>query len=431
MARFVYSIFSYFGLILALPFVALKALYDPRYRYRIKDRLGFSPLRGSKKVIWFHAASVGEVLLSLPFLQGVLSQFPEHELFVSTQTPSGHQTVEAKLKGQVQAFLTPVDTPDAVKRAVRRVQPEIYILVETEIWPNLLLHLRDRQIPIILLNGRISEPAFKKYRFFRFFLAPILNSFDYIATRGDYDCKRFMALGVPASKIHIMGNLKYDCKITPCSVEISSLVENYLTDHGVYPLAVLGSLHEGEYDILVRVCSAVRKKIPELKFIWAPRHLESLTEIKRKLKAAGFSFFERSTAPAPLTDGKFRDIMLLDTYGELASIYSLATVVFVGGSLSPDGGQNMIEPAYFKRPVLFGPHLWNFEDISAHLINNKGAYKVLDEDELISKFVELLSNKNIRQTMGENGYAVIKQHQGALQRALQALESVLANKEGK
>lgn len=428
MPRFIYSLILYLSVPLVLLFVALKSITDARYRYRLKDRLGFCRKSSHKPVIWCHVASVGEVLLALPLFNKMLEYWPDYDFFVSTQTPSGHQTLIDKLGSKITPLLVPIDTPDAVKRAVKRINPSLFIVFETELWPNLLQILHRKRVPLILLNGRISSKSLRKYRFFRTFLKPILDSFSALCMQSTVDAENVISLGAPIENVMVTGNLKFDRVLTYCPGELKSLIESKLTGPGRSPLLVLGSIHDSEFAQILDVYNVVRQTFSNLKMIIAPRHLENLPQLEDELQNHNITTFRRSQSEK-ISESTLHspDGMILDTYGELSSVYSLASIVFVGGSMTPHGGQNMLEPAYFKKPVFFGPYVSNFKDISSLLIESGGAKMVNDSRELQQYMIELLQDTDKQRIMGEAGFSVIDQHRGATVKALKIIESILSN----
>jgi len=425
MVRLLYNVFFYLALLLVVPFVGFKALTDGRYRYRLLDRLGFSPFKRNKPVIWCHVASVGEVLLAIPFFRQLLTVFPDYDLFVSTQTPSGHQTITEKMGNQVTAFLIPVDSYDAVRRAISRTRPALFIVFETELWPNLLLGLKHRKVALMMLNGRISDASSRRYRLVRFGLGPVLRAFDCLCMQSQADAKRIELLGAPVERIVVTGNLKYDRTLPPCQEDLKDMVDTILSDHGKRPLLVLGSLHHDEFDLVSDTIQEVTQHTPLLRFIAAPRHIEHLGQLEACLRNRGFKIIrrsERKNAPVSRTVVG----MVLDTYGELSSVYSLATIVFVGGSLCRHGGQNMLEPVYFRKPVLFGPHVWNFREISDHLLEHEAAIMVSDGPDLVRKINHLLDHEDVGLALGERGYQVISLHRGATDKAVNVVRDILS-----
>ncbi|MBN2381906.1 3-deoxy-D-manno-octulosonic acid transferase [bacterium] len=430
MIRLIYSLLLYLAMLLAMPFFCIKALLDPRYRYRLKDRLGLSPCHRDRPVIWCHTASVGEVLLALPFFKKLLEHYRDYDLFVSTQTPSGHQTLERDLGDLISSFLTPLDSYDAVIRAVRRIQPALYIVFETELWPNLLMELDKHGVPLVLLNGRISQTSVARYRLCRFILAPILRSFTRLCMQSQHDADRLIELGALEQNVLVTGNLKYDRTIPPCPEDLRSVIQTVLNTGGAKSLVVLGSLHEAEFEPVLSSIKEIHACEPDVRFIVAARHLETLPRLEEMLHALDLNMVRRSHTGRASSQARNCLGMVLDTYGELASLYSLADIVFVGGSLVPAGGQNMLEPAYFKKPVLFGPHTWNFKDIAQKLIEAGAAQHVTTGPDLTGRILALLHDPEQSRSMGESGFHVISQHQGALDKTMQIMADLLSKTRG-
>lgn len=419
MIYFLYSFFGYLIILIGLPLVYIKSLFDERYRYHFFERLGFVQAI-EKKAIWFHAASVGEVLMALPIIKKTISQFPDFAICVSTLTPSGHQTVVEKLGDSVHSFLAPLDSPLCVDRTIAAINPQLYVIFETELWPVIIKKLNKKGIPVVLLNGRISPHSLNQYRFVRFFYKNIMNLFSVIAMQSHEDAQRIVSLGTPQDKISVMGNMKFDRTIEPCPNLLRSIVHSSLTESPENDLVIFGSIREHEVKTIVSAIKKIFRANNAVRIVLTPRHLEQVPHISSMLNQEGLSYFLRTA-----TQVQKAQIMILDTYGELSSLYSIAAIVFIGGSLSRDGGQNMLEPAFFSKAVIFGPHFFNFQSIGELMLTRNGAILVSDEDELVGKTLELLNDADQRMKMGQRAFSVFQEHSGAVERAFEIIETQL------
>ena len=387
------------------------ALLSERWRAGWRQRLGDVPAieRTDRKLVWLHAASVGEVETAWPLVKKLLDRF---DVVVSTLTPTGQEVVRNRggVKG---SFLLPLDMPGFVARAFDRVRPDLIVVAETEIWPCFICEAARRNIPLAFVNARISDRTLARYALLRRFFAPLLNSAAFIGVQSEEHARRFGKLGIDAGKIVRLGNLKLD--IDP--QELGRRAEALADELGRFvppdrPVVVFASTHRGEEKLLVPVISSLAGRAF---CVLVPRHPERAEEVARLLRSGGIEFsLLSSNEPHP-------DVLVVDAIGKLLFFYARATLAFVGGSLVPVGGHNIAEPAAFAKPVLFGPHMFNFRDAARILLDARGAVMVESADELADALGVLLENPSTAREMGNRAREALQVHRGATQRTYQAV----------
>ncbi|HOO76564.1 MAG TPA: 3-deoxy-D-manno-octulosonic acid transferase [bacterium] len=421
-----YNLLGLCGLLLALPVLALKMATTVRFRRGLGERLGryrIGPLPPPARAprIWIQAASVGEVNAALPLVAAIRRDLPEAELVVTTQTAAGRDTAREKIGQGALCLLCPLDLWFFVKKFVDRFRPSLLILIETEIWPALIAETSRRGIPICVCNGRVSESAFAWYRRGRFFLRPFLRRIDRFCMRGEEDARRARAMGVPHERIRVTGNLKYDVLDRAAGNGGPAPGLNLRIEPGDRFL-VAGSTFSGEEEIVGEAFSGLRKRHPRLRLIVAPRHLERVDEVVKKLRLAGLE----PVLYSALGDARpHPPVVVLDRFGILYQAYGLADLVFVGRSLRGGGGQNPIEPASLGRPVVFGSGMKNFK-AEAELLVSAGAAAVVERPEDFAEEVEALLNAPERlEAMGRAARLAVESCRGASERNLQAVRELL------
>ena len=411
----------------ALPYLALKSLYTTKYRAGLRQRFGHLPpeiapaLQGVRP-LWLHAVSVGEVIAAVPLANALRQRFPHMPLLISTVTDTGQATAREKMVGAAYLYF-PLDYPWVVHQVISCLQPRLFLMVETEIWPNFLRELARQAIPAILVNGRISPRSFRGYRRLRPFMCRVLPAITSFSMQTNLDAERIIAIGAEPSRVRITGNIKYDLAFEP----LSSPDERALrTDLGVgeAPVFMAGSTHRGEEDIVIRAYLQARLQVPALRLLLAPRHLDRLEEIEALLRKHQLMIHRRSRGRLS-SGGDVAPVLLLDTIGELAKLYAVGTVIFVGGSFVPIGGHNVLEPAAHRKAILFGPHMHNFHQIAAALLEAGGAVQVHNPDALGNHVSMLLLQPERRQALGEAAYQVLRANQGAITRTVELIAQVL------
>ncbi len=405
-------------LILAAPYLLVRCLLQKEFRRALYQRMGFVSVKPHDRCAWVHAASVGEVLCSVPLLRRIKEELPELRIIMTTVTPTGNETAKAHIPEAESVFFFPIDHPFALQRLLKKIRPSILLIAETEFWPNLLWICGRKGIPIVLFNGRVSERSFRGYLFFKFLFERCLNhlSLCLMQTSGDRD--RIIRIGAPPDRTRVVGNLKFDVPVPRVGEETKAALAQSLGLLGSEPIFIAGSTHSGEEEVLIRLWKELKEVQPDLIFILAPRHLHRLEEVEGVLRRESLSWVRRTSLSR---DGDGRgerraEVILLDTMGELGGLYSLATVVFIGGSLVPVGGHNPLEPLFFRKCVLFGPFMFHFSEIARQLIEEGGAVQVKDAEDLASHLRRLLRNERARRDTGERGYQFLRKHQGATER---------------
>ena len=424
MIHFLYNILLTFFLILYIPYLFLLTLLKKRPKKMLKERLGGGADLSSKNPIWVHAASVGEVLCSMPLLKKIKREVPDCEVVLTTMTSTGHQTAKKLISEANSVLYFPIDHPLIIWRAIRKIHPRLLLIAETELWPNLLRFCGRQNIPVVLFNGRISEKSFRGYLFLKSFFKRCLNNISLFLMQTEEDRTRMMEMGARPERTRVMGNIKFDQVYPSMDLQATGEIAASLGLQGKETVLIAGSTHQGEEEILIQLFKALIKTYPHLILILAPRHLNRLDEVEKILRSEGVSWTRRSALPMQ-NQNETSSVILLDTMGELMRIYSLGTIVFIGGSLVSIGGHNPLEPLFFKKCVLFGPYMFNFQEISRHLLAEGGAVLVKDREELFLQLKRLLSDSQQRNEVGEKGHRFIQKHRGATERIYDKIKPFL------
>ena len=422
-----YSILYTILLIFYLPLFIYRVIVQGKNPGILFKRMGAPPLRISTDAtgpsLWIHAVSVGEVKAIEPLVE-VLA-LNRDQLFISTITDSGQKVARSRFRDRARVFYLPFDWKWICRLYLRRLSPTCVLLAETEIWPGFISAAKSLDIPVLLINGRISDHSFCRYRQIRFFLRPLLHRISLFCVQTRQDLDRIIELGAVSSRVHQLGNLKYDYQLpqVPEQTEMLQLIQAVLKPDANDLLWICGSTREGEEQTLLEAFQSLRQEFPSLRLLLAPRHPHRVDEIARLTEDRQMSYLRRSELNSQNPDPP--EVLLLDTIGELAYLYQLADVVFVGGSLVPTGGHNIIEVAYFSKPILFGPHMENFKEISAAFLGSDAAIQVGSGEELPKKMGELLKDPSKRKALGANARQVIEDNQGAVGRTLEIVEGYL------
>jgi len=384
----------------------------------LKERLGsISP--NKKRGIWIHAVSVGEVGAAEPIIKILRKRLPETPIFLSTVTSTGREVAKKNLGKWIDyLFYFPLDFPLSVIKVISSLKPSLIILMETELWPNLLYFSRFFSIPVILANGRLSPSSLGKYRRFSFLLKPFLSSFSSILVQTERDKEGFRKLGFPEHLLKVAGNTKFDRYSFTSPPAKNSLPSP--SPHDAYPIICAGSTHPTEEEMVLRIFKKVKKKYPSAKLILAPRHPERAKEVE-KLIPDSFSYILRTEI---LSEDWNETILILNTVGELKNFYSLSHIVIMGGTFTPIGGHNPLEPLACKVPVIFGPHTFNFTEIFS-LIKGKGGIKVNNEEELERVLLAWLEKRSNLEKEGTKGFHLIAENRGASERIWEEVRHIL------
>ncbi len=432
--RLIYSFLYFIVLIFLLPFQYRKRPKDLRQRW-LKEKFGFfnSHLGISKSphppfskgglggVIWVHAVSVGEVIASLPLLQRLKDRYPSVSLVLSTITDTGQKVALGKVPDRTKVIYLPFDLSFILKRTLKNIQPNLFITIETELWPNLLMMLKKRKIPAVVMNGRISDDSFKGYKRIKFFMRSIIDCVDLFCMQDVVYAERIKELGAPKDKIRVLGSFKFD---TAPSLNIPEWAK--LLSH---PVIIAGSTHRGEEDLLVSSYIELEKDFPDLTLIIAPRHPERFKEVEELVKKKGLEYIKCSELTSKLPGFRASGlIVILDAVGELASVYGVSDVAVIGGSFIEHGGQNLLESAFWAKPIICGPHMENFP--FAKEFYERGAAIETDSSALYVKLKELLQSAEKREAMGNKAKDLYNEKAGAVERAMKEIERFLRDEAG-
>ena len=403
-----------------LPFVL--AGNDRRRRKRAGLDIPREPL--GREAIWIHALSMGEVVSALPLVKTVKRQFPHQDLVFTVATRQGMQVALKELEKEANLIeYMPLDFWWAVRRLIHHIRPAIFILVETDLWPGLIYSLKKNKTRTMLVNGRVSPRTYKAYYRARFLIRRLWNQFDLILTQTHLDQARLLQLGIAADKVRNNGNIKFD---RPWQVPDTAVIQDLKKQFGLSlsdPVWVAGSTHADEESTILDVFIRLRRQFSDLRLIVAPRRIERIAELQQLVLARNL----KPVLKTDFTPGSLPyDVLLLNTIGELEKFYALADITFVGGSLVPIGGHNLLEPAGFGKPVLFGPYTHNFEVMAETLLAAGGGERVHSPDELYEILVKLLADPARSAEMGTKAQNFIKENSGALTRTIAHMENLLA-----
>ena len=426
MARLLYTLLIY----LCLPLILLRLLWRgrraPAYRRRWGERFGFvERLSDAQPVIWVHSVSVGETIAAAPMIRRLQKMHPDAILLVTTMTPTGSAQVEKTFGNSVAHCYAPYDMPDAIARFLSRTHPAILVIMETELWPNLIHACHRRAVPVVLANARLSAKSAAGYGKVRRLSRPMLCKLTAIAAQTQADGERFAQLGISNTALEVIGNIKFDLKLDAPLREKAVLLKTQWQGSSVRPVFLAASTHRGEDEIVLDAYSQMIEHHPDLLLVLVPRHPERFDEVADLCRKAGYAIQRRSDSGAgdngQLDSGV--QIVLGDTMGELLSFCGASDVTFVGGSLVDVGGHNLIEPAAWGVPVLSGPHLFNFTEVSRLLDEAGGLAICATATELAEQVASLLADADLHQRMSTAALAVTEANRGALDRLTALLET--------
>ena len=401
----VYTLALYAGLVIALPWYAVRFR---KYLPTLKDRLGFPRIPKLHRSVWIHAVSVGEVKAVQRLVEKLRPEHPGQPFLISTITPAGQDLARSTAGLADHVIYFPLDLPGALRRTLDLVNPELVLIAETEIWPNFLRECRERNIRVVMVNGRISDRSFPRYLMGRRWLKRVLDDYTLLGMQTEVDRERIESIGADGRKVTVFGNLKYDASHTEQTLapEFSELLAQL-------PLLWIAAstMPEEEAQIL-GAFTELRLRHPGLKLLVAPRHPNRFDAVEQLIRTMGFSCARRTRMQ------RGTDVILLDTIGELASVFKYASVVFMGGTLVARGGHNILEPAAFAKPIVFGPHMENFREIRSLFLEASAAVEVRDAGELVTAIDRLLSDIPAATALGERARRVVEQNTGATERVL-------------
>lgn len=431
-----YSLYSVLVLILAVvasPWFLYQAARYKKYVGSLGQRMGYLPVSfnmDGDESIWVHAVSVGEVLTARPLISELKRRYPHLRLFLSTTTMAGQQLARRSVRDVDAVFYFPFDLGFVVRRTLNLVRPKLFIMMETEIWPNLLRECRERGVKTAVVNGRLSARSFPRYRLIRPMMRRVLDHIDKFLVQSEESARRFIDLGADPSRVVVTGSLKFD------SLELSSAalqarardrVIRYFRVPASRPVIVAGSTMKGEETSVLSAFRRVRTTAPNTLLVLAPRNPERFAEAEQLARAEGWKVARRSDLAI---DSEPRvDIVVLDTIGELATVYQIATIVFVGGSLVATGGHNVLEPAVFGKPIVFGPHMENFLEIAEAFVTNGAGVQLSGEQDLEDTFIALMGDPVRRARLGAAARALVEANRGANEKSIAVLSTLLPQPE--
>lgn len=421
MNRYLYTLLLH----LALPLIALRLLLRarkaPAYARRIGERFAFSLPQMQPGGIWIHAVSVGESIAAAPLIRALQARYPHLPVTVTCMTPTGSERIAALFGDSVQHCYLPYDLPWASARFLNRLQPRLAVVMETELWPNHIHQCARRNIPVVLANARLSERSARGYARFGRLTAPMLAELSLIAVQTQTEAERFLALGARAECVEVTGSIKFDLTIDPeLAPRAVALRRQWQANDR--PLWIAASTHIGEDEQILAAHRQLLASYPEALLILVPRHPERFAKVYELCREQGLTTRRRSTGEAVQPADQ---VLLGDTMGELLFLYALVDLAFVGGSLVPHGGHNLLEPAALGKPLLSGPHTFNFLEISAQLRSAGALEEVTDAAQLALALKALLQDKPRAERMSQAGLAVLSANQGALQRLLDGVQRLL------
>jgi 3-deoxy-D-manno-octulosonic-acid transferase len=438
---FGYSVLIVAFFVLVSPYLIYQAVRYRKYIHSLPQRLGYLPLSfnlDGDESIWIHAVSVGEVLTARALLPELRQRYPRLRLFLSTTTMTGQQVARTNLQYVDEVFYLPFDLGFIVNRMLRLVKPRLFVMMETEIWPNLLRACAREGVRTVLVNGRISARSYPRYRFARPFFRHVLRHVDRFCMQGEESARRIIEIGAAPERVTVTGSLKFDSlelavsadpsdgpqyRIQPMRDRGRNRVLRYFRIPPERPVVIAASTLRGEEEPVLDAFQRIRATMPTALLIVAPRKPERFDEVERLARRSGWNVARRSELRV---DSEPRhDVVVLDTIGELAQLYQVATAVFVGGSLVAAGGHNILEPAVFGKPIVFGPHMENFAEIARTFLDNAAAIQIRDGRDLESVLLDLLRDPVQRARLGAAARALVEANRGARARTLAVLAELL------
>jgi 3-deoxy-D-manno-octulosonic-acid transferase len=429
-----YSFLTLLFFVLVSPYLLYQAIRYKKYIGSLAQRLGYLPVSfnlDGDESIWIHAVSVGEVLTARALIPDLKRRYPHLRLFLSTTTIPGNQLARRNVSDLDAVFYFPLDWGFIVNRTLDLVKPRLFIMMETEIWPNLLRACRRRGVRAVVVNGRISSRSYPRYRWIRPFFKQVLGDVDRFCVQSEESARRLTDLGADQARITVTGSLKFDSLQIPAASAHGrprDRVLRFFRMNSGRAVVIAGSTMRGEDEPVLRAFGRLASIAGRPLLVLAPRHPERVGDVERLASQAGFSVVRRSELPI---DAEPRpDVVILDTIGELAQLYQIATVVFVGGSLIDSGGHNILEPAIFGKPIVFGPHMQNFAEIADAFLINGAAVQVHSDRELEEVLINLLTDPVRRARLGAAARALVEANRGAKDKSLDVIASLLPPRDG-
>ncbi|WP_409421645.1 lipid IV(A) 3-deoxy-D-manno-octulosonic acid transferase [Pseudaeromonas sp. ZJS20] len=417
--RLIYTLLIYLALPVVLYITYRPQAGKPGYGRRWKELLGWVPPLKAEAPLWIHTVSVGESLAAMSLIRQLKAEQPDLPLLVTTTTRTGADQI-ARLGDLVEHRYAPLDYPGAVARFLNRTRPRALVIMETELWPNWLAACGRRQLPVVVMNARLSERSCQRYQKVSGVFASMSRQVSLFLCQHRDDAARFLRLGVPQSRVQVTGSLKYDIQLDPEQVSAGEQLRRTLQAR---PVWIAASTHPGEDELLLAQLPRIRAAHPDSLLILVPRHPARFEPVAALCQQAGFALARRSRQEPITTDTA---IYLADTMGEMPLLLQMSDLAFMGGSLVPVGGHNLLEPASLGKPTLIGPHSFNFADVTHQLCEQKACRQLADAEEVAAAVCELLGDAALRQQMGMRAFDVVAANQGAQRKTLQAILGTLA-----
>ena len=410
-----------------------RSLRAPAYARRWSERFGFIPeiggaqSAGNKQIIWIHAVSVGESLAAVPLIRALREIYPEAKLVVTTTTPTGSEQVNKVFGASVYHVYAPYDLPDALSRFFSRIKPSILIIMETELWPNLIYKCRAMDVPVVVANARLSEKSAAGYRKIAWLVRGMMANITLVAAQSEFDAERFIGLGLDKKKAVITGNIKFDLQIDGTLRDEAASIKALWLKDGSRPVWLAASTHQGEDGVILEAFAQVIRRLPDVLLVLVPRHPERFDDVAALCVNGGFNLARRSEQSPVDTSpiNRSTQILLGDTMGELLAFCGASDIAFVGGSLVPVGGHNLIEPAAWAIPILTGPHLFNFAEVASKLDEAGGMEICANSEQLAESVLRLLEHPVEYRAMAEAARSVAESNRGALSKLLSTLSALL------
>jgi 3-deoxy-D-manno-octulosonic-acid transferase len=426
---FIYSLLTLGVFAVASPYFVYQAIRYKKYIGSLRQRLGYLPITfniDGDESIWIHAVSVGEALTARALVADLRARYPRLKLYLSTTTIAGQQVARRGVQHVDGVFYFPFDWSFIVRRTLSIVKPRVFVMMETEIWPNLLRLCAERGIKTVMVNGRISSRSYPRYKLIRPFFRRVLADVDRFCMQSDESARRVIDLGADPAKVTVTGSLKFDSLQIPTPVAHGKPRERVLRYFRLPPnrvVLVFGSTVKGEESAVLKAFARVKLTVPSALAIIAPRQPERFVEVERMAREAGFATVRRSNLPIDAEPKA--DVVVLDTLGELAQVYQLATAVFVGGSLVDHGGHNILEPAAFGKPIVFGPHMHNFAEIADTFVTKLAGIQVQSDHDLEDAMLSLVTDPVRRARLGAAARALVEANRGAKDKTLAVFAEVI------
>ncbi len=416
----IYSMLSYVAIPFALGRVVIKGIKNPDYLKRIPERLGINPLPLLESSIWLHAVSVGEVQAAMPILKQLQLLYPSLPLVVTTTTPTGSALLQKSIKNIFHCYL-PYDISPAISGFIKKINPCAVLIMETEIWPNLFEKVGQKNIPLFIINARLSPSSVKNYKKIKGIISKVLSNCTYILAQNSKERDHFLEIGTPEEKVITTGNIKFDMSPPVDKIKEGKKIKNaFLSDNIIW---IGASTHEGEEEALLNIYKKLLKEYPRLKLVLVPRHPERFSTVASLVKKRGFILHRRSDALIP--KGDF-EVYLGDSMGELFLYYAMSDMAFVGGSLTPVGGHNILEPASLGLPIITGPHLHNFKEITSDYQKEGALLIAKDKPHLESHIRTLLESPAKGALMGKKAKDIFEKNKGATDKIIRIISSNLS-----